>query len=113
MEWKYCWRCKEIVPFLNKKEFDEISFLYSECVHSVKKYRKEHGVLHDQSPIEELFKPVRIRYEEITGWKNMHHNAIMHHTLSLLGEDCPQCGKPLRSTRAKLCPECGWKRGIA
>ena len=58
-----------------------------------------------------MFAPVRELHEKITGYKNMHHIAILYHELSGLGPDCPSCRKPLRTKKAKLCPECGWKNG--
>jgi hypothetical protein len=73
------------------------------------KYRHRFSLIHKAS-LDDIFEPVREAYEEMTGFKNMHQNAIWHHKLSLLGPDGPNCGKPLRTPAAKLCPECGWKK---
>ena len=110
MDIKYCWRCEIEVPFLNEEEYEEILKQYRDCMLSVKDYRDKNKL--QQPPINDLFAPVRETYEKITGCKNMHHNAIMHHRLSDLGADCPSCGKPLRTLRAKLCPECGWEKSV-
>jgi hypothetical protein len=110
MEKKYCWRCKKVVPFLNEEGYKKIENLYFECMELAKNYRVTHKTTLSETPLNDIFLPVREAYEKMTGYKNMHHDAIMHHGLSLLGPDCPNCGKPLRTAVAKLCPECGWEK---
>jgi hypothetical protein len=105
MENKYCWRYKMVVPFLDEEESKEIFSLYDKCISFAKENRAK-----NHASFDDIFEPVRKAYEKITGFKNMHQNAIWHHQLSLLGPDCPNCGKPLRTKRAKLCPECGWHK---
>jgi hypothetical protein len=112
MENKYCWRCKIEVPFLDEEEYLQAWEVYGECMNRIKSFRKENNAEINKTPIGNFFEPVRTTYEKITGYKNMHHNAVMHHRLSLLGPDCPSCGKPLRTSKAKLCPECGWKKEV-
>jgi hypothetical protein len=110
MENKYCWRCKMVVPFLDERESKEVLNLYKKCVKLAKNYRAINKATLSETPLDEIFLPVREAYEKMTGYKNMHHDAIMHHELSLLGPDCLNCAKPLRTPAAKLCPECGWKK---
>lgn len=94
---------------LDEKEYKIISDLYTECILTVKKYREENGTLLSQTPTDELFEPVRREYERMTGMANCHHNAIMHHRISIYGEPCVSCGKPLRTPQAKMCAACGVK----
>jgi rubrerythrin len=94
-----------VVPFLDEEESKEIFSLYDKCI----TFAKENRVKNNAS-LDDIFEPVRKAYEKMTGFENMHQNAIWHHKLSLLGPDCPSCGKPLRTKRAKLCPECGWHK---
>lgn len=55
---------------------------------------------------ERQFGPVLDEYERITGRRETNPNAIYHHQLSLYGPPCPNCGKPLRTPRARLCGYC-------
>jgi hypothetical protein len=59
------------------------------------------------APIKERFRPVCDLYEELTGFHEANHNAIMHHRISLYGPPCEQCGKPLRTPKAAFCAACG------
>jgi hypothetical protein len=42
------------------------------------------------------------KYEHITGLHEENPNAIYHHVLSMYGPPCANCGKPLRTPRAKM-----------
>jgi hypothetical protein len=106
MDKMWCWRCKEEVPMLDEAEYAEAHSIYGKCMNSVKAYRQQNNVKLDDSPIDELFKPVCDWYQEKTG-VNCHHNSIMHHRISEYGEPCKDCGKPLRTPKAKFCAECG------
>ena len=97
---KYCWRCRLELPFLDEAEYTEITEIYRKCM---KLTNPDQRVTMD-----ERFTPVVEAFERITCYPNMNHNAAMHHRLSNLGADCPNCAKPLRTPKAKYCPECGW-----
>lgn len=45
--------------------------------------------------------------EKITGMQETNINAIWHHRASTFGPPCGNCGKPLRTPKAKFCSECG------
>ncbi len=105
----WCWRCKQEMPMLDEDEYKVISELYTNCIKSVKKYREEKDVSLSATPVDDIFEPVRKKYEEITGLANIHRNAIIHHRISLYGDPCSKCGKPLRTPRAKQCAACGQK----
>ena len=46
-------------------------------------------------------------YFEITSFRETNINAIWHHKTNMYGPPCRECGKPLRTDRAKWCPACG------
>jgi hypothetical protein len=94
------------MPMLDEVEYGEVSALYQEAIKATKEYRQRRNIPLKGVPIDELFRPVRTRYEELTGLKDCHENAIMHHRIFLYGSPCKQCGKPLRTPQAKLCGAC-------
>jgi hypothetical protein len=57
---------------------------------------------------EREFGPVLQEYERITGFQEVNPNAVWHHRLSLYGPPCLNCGKPLRTQRARLCAADGF-----
>jgi hypothetical protein len=56
--------------------------------------------------LERQFGPVLREYERITGFHETNINAFYHHVASLYGPPCQNCGKPLRTPRAKVCGAC-------
>lgn len=109
MKIMWCWRCKQDVGMLEEDEYAVIDKLYRECIKNAKKYREINGSSLENTPLNDLFKPVSVEYEKITGYKNFHHNATIHHRLLNYGPPCVKCGKPLRTPRAKMCAACGAK----
>lgn len=91
---------------LDEAEFAQVAALYSEAGEATKEYRQRWNIPLEHASIEQRFAPVRLRYEQLTGMRNCHHNAIMHHRLSMYGPPCGVCGKPLRTPKAKLCGSC-------
>jgi hypothetical protein len=103
----YCWRCDAEVPMLDEAEFAIVSQAYADCMASLKDMRVRERIGLAEAPINALFRPVREAYAALTGWEDMHENAIAHHRIATYGPPCRQCGKPLRTPRARLCIVCG------
>ena len=91
---------------LDENEYAEIRALYNDCMKATKEFRQRWNLPLSGVNLEERFRPVRDRYQEITGYCEANENAVMHHRLSLYGPPCNQCGKPLRTPKAKLCGAC-------
>jgi hypothetical protein len=103
---QWCWRCKADVPMLDEAEFASVRELYQAGFKATKDFRQQWGIPLEGASIEDRFRPVSLRYEEVTGMKDCPPNAVMHHRLSLYGPPCKRCEKPLRSPSAKLCGAC-------
>src|SRR5450631_4228629 len=88
-----CWRCKAEVPMLDENEFASVAQLYKEAFQATKEFREQWGIPLEHASIDDRFRPVRLRYEQMTAVKDCHQNAIMHHRISLYGEPCESCGK--------------------
>lgn len=106
MQRMWCWRCKQDVPMLDEEEFAEISHLYSVATFAVKGYRRTHETSLENTPLHELYEPVYVEYERVTGTKELNHDEIMKHRISLYGPPCERCQKPLRTPKAKVCGAC-------
>ncbi|MFC5404681.1 hypothetical protein [Cohnella soli] len=107
MKMMWCWRCKCEMPMLDEAEYARIHKLYGDCMRATMEFRQKHGLSLEQISMDDRFSPVVKEYEKITGVSGIHHNAIMHHQISLFGAPCQYCGKPLRTPNAKLCASCG------
>jgi hypothetical protein len=87
----WCWRCKAEVPMLDDDEFKRVSSLFNTGTQGSK---------------ERMFGPALQEYERITGVREKNPNVIHDHVLSKYGPPCLNCGKPLRTPRAKVCGSC-------
>ena len=102
----WCWRCKANVPMLDEEEFASVAHLYREAFKATGDFRQQWSIPLEHASIEDRFKPVRLRYAQLTGMKECHQNVIMHHRVSMYGPPCKECGKPLRTPLAKVCGAC-------
>jgi hypothetical protein len=91
----WCWRCKMEVPMLDDEEFKQVMSVRGTGAGNLG---------------EPEFSPVLREYERITGFHETNINALYHHVISLYGPPCSNCGKPLRSPRARFCAACGEPR---
>jgi len=91
MKLLWCWRCKTEVPMLDDEEIRQATALQGT------------GTSDRQ---DREFGPVLREYERITGFHETNINAVFHHVISQYGPPCQNCGKPLRTPKAKVCGAC-------
>lgn len=103
----YCWRCDDEVPMLTETEYAPIMRLYGECLEKAKAARRQAGKAVSDPAVQECFQPVTALYETVTGRPRVDPQEVMHHRLMLVAPPCMECGKPLRTRRARACAACG------
>jgi hypothetical protein len=95
------------VPMLDEEEFKLVNDLYGQAFSSTKEFRQKYDLPLENYSIDDLFRPMREKYKELTGFTENNHNAIMHHRISIYGNPCESCGKPLRTPQTNFCAACG------
>ena len=103
----YCWRCMDDVPMLTEHEYAPVMKAYGECLERAKTLRRETGKAVSDPAVQACFQPVTELYAKATGRAGVDPQEVMHHRLMLLGPPCGQCGKPLRTKKARMCAACG------
>ncbi|WP_144395608.1 hypothetical protein [Pleionea sediminis] len=90
-------------------EYEEYANIHRECLSAIKEYREKHGVSLSETPLEELREPAYKKYEQLTGFKppKDSFDHFWHHNADKFGEPCKNCGRNLRTNKAKYCAECG------
>jgi hypothetical protein len=99
MKMLWCWRCKAEMPMLDEDEYGEIARLYKEAMSATKEFRQLCGISLEGASIEQRFQPVRTHYERLTGMKECHENAILHHRRSLYGHHVHIVESPFEAPR--------------
>jgi hypothetical protein len=92
---------------LDEAEWAEVEPLLADEMRQIKRYRAEHGVSLAEARRDGYGKEALERYFQITGFRETNALALWHHRLELYGPPCRDCGKPLRTPKAKLCAACG------
>ena len=116
MKVQWCWRCRADVPMLGEDEHACVSAAYQRSLTGLQSFIREAARVEgstatlpspDTVPTEDLFSPVQDEWGRITGQRNLTTHALKHHRLSLYGRPCTNCGKPLRTAKARSCAACG------
>ncbi len=104
----FCWRCKKVMPFLDEREWKQISPMLDVAVKTVNAYRAKYDRdLHMAD--EGCMAVATIKFEELTGVADVNFWTIHHHRLKDWGKECPSCGCLLMTPRTRLCTHCGWE----
>lgn len=107
----WCWRCKIDIPMLDEAEFTEWHEAYRSAFATREGKKPAHALRFgrvDTPPLQARFAAALGLYKQMTGFDETNVNAILHHRISLYGPPCPECEKPLRTPRARMCAACSW-----
>lgn len=105
MKEMYCWRCDMVIPMLDDEEYMRVHKREGEIWKNRENYSKNGLAVFKRS----IGEAVLEEYNKITGFNETNYLAIYHHRISIYGEPCGNCGKPLRTPLARFCAACGWK----
>ena len=98
----WCWRCKADVTMLEEDEYRRVVMDRT----AISEYLKDPTQNMGQLKVE-WFQRMCDGYEAITGVRESASSNVFHHRLADYGPPCSNCGKPLRTARAKFCAACG------
>jgi len=102
----YCWRCRIDVPMLTEEEWQKISPLLNGALKQIKRYRQERNCSIREANSQGFGQEALALYNRISGVKEESLSALHHHRLSIYGQPCKSCGKPLRTLQARFCAMC-------
>lgn len=103
----YCWRCRTDVAMLDEDEWERVAPGLANPIEQIKSAVRERGMTLKDATHHGWSESALDEYFRITGCREPEVNKLFHHRLSLMGPPCRNCGKHLRTPRARLCVECG------
>jgi hypothetical protein len=102
----YSFKLKRKLPLLSDAEYHPIEQALAERIKRIKEYRLQHLASLEDAKRHSCDDALDY-YEDLTGVRLFAVDELYWVRLSRYGRICPQCGKPLRTPKAKLCAECG------
>jgi hypothetical protein len=94
---------------LSEEEFAPINKALQSRIERIKEYRRTHPRSSLAEAGQNCCDDALDRYEKISGIRLAHPDELYWVQLSRYGRPCPNCEKPFRTPRAKLCVECGFE----
>jgi len=95
---------------LDEREYESISSGIGSGTLSVKHRLRTESRPKKKSDEADLYRELAARYRELTDVSDVNPREILRHCLSLVGPPCDNCGKELRTPRARKCLEGGHVR---
>jgi hypothetical protein len=108
MKLLWCWRCKLEVPMLDDEEFRRAVLDRTPISEFLADPTSDMGILKNQW----ADRMIEV-YEQVTGVREQNWEKVFHHRLADYGPPCSNCGKPLRTPRARYCAACGFRPVMA
>ena len=93
---------------LDENEWKQIAPVLGDQIGTIKEYRKRKNVDLKTAKIEAQNFACHTFYQ-LTGYVETNYLAIYHHRLSIYGDECPECGRLLRTPTARFCAQCGYR----
>jgi hypothetical protein len=104
---QYCWRCQTEVPMLDESEWAQLAPELKTMIRQIQEYREASGASLEDALMTRHDVRVLAKHFAITGVSATNGDALWHHRLSDYGAPCGNCGRLLRTKRARVCAECG------
>lgn len=104
----YSYQIGKKVPLLTDEEYEPVARALTNRIREIQAYRKEHGCSIEEARPNVSSEAMDL-YERMTGYRLDHPEMLFAVRLSSYGRPCPECAKPFRTPRAKLCAECGYE----
>jgi hypothetical protein len=104
---RYSYMLKREVPLLTDEEFRPVGQLLTNRIQRIQAYRLQFGGSIAEAGQFSCDDALDL-YETLTRVRLEHPDQLYAVQLSRYGRPCPQCAKPFRTPRAKMCAECGF-----
>lgn len=105
----YCYNTGRVTALLDEEEWADLEPSVRQMVYSIKDFRLDTGASIAQARERGPSTQAALdHYHRITGEDLEHPDQLWVVRLSLYGRHCPNCQKPFRTPKAKMCPECGY-----
>jgi hypothetical protein len=99
----------DTLRLLNDVEWSVIEPMVHNRLKYIREYRAIHNCSLEVALEHECGGRVALhKYEEMTGIKLTHPDQIWWTRMSRYGSLCPDCDRPFRTPKAKMCAECGY-----
>jgi hypothetical protein len=98
------------MPMLDGDDWQQLSRMLDQRLERIKNERREKGLTLDEIPMATHDEALLDAHFKLTGARLKSVGAIYHHRVDRYGPPCKHCGKPLRTSRARFCAECGQPR---
>lgn len=105
----YVFKLGRDADLLDEREWHDIGSLLEGRLTWIKKYRKETGSsIAEAVRLEPIGLLALAKYKDLTGLELEHPDQLWALRKADYGSLCPNCARPFRSPKAKLCAECGY-----
>jgi hypothetical protein len=95
------------IPFLDEAEWPRLGPLLTDMTEHIQRYREAKSASLAEAVKQGYEAPALEMFYRLTGFRETNAAALWHHRLDQYGPPCRNCGRLLRTKRARFCAECG------